>query len=146
MTRLAMSLRLGLVLGIAFTPLGCGGAQQQAAPPPSAAAPDPRVAPEEVVAKLTECVKRGAHRLTSTNYTVRFNVKADRDGQVSSVAVKDTILRDPEIETCMVNVLQGMTLPATIMAMRPAQPVAERAATPESRTLVGNPALIVGGV
>jgi hypothetical protein len=66
-----------------------------------------------------------------------FNVQASASGHVGAVEVKDSTLggHGHAVEACMARVLQGSTLPMRATAMQLA---------PESRTLIGTPALGAG--
>lgn len=140
-TRLALSLGLSLSLGFAFTPLGCGGKQKVVDYAPADGRPE---VPDGIKEELTDCVKRGVGRLSDSHYAIMFNVRADDDGDVSSVEIEDSLMGDRAIESCMRRALQGMTVPSSIRAMRSSRADGEGVVAPGSRALVGNP-LVLGG-
>jgi hypothetical protein len=96
-TRVALSLGLSLSLGFAFAPLGCGGKQKVV----DYAVADELTVPDEVKEQLTDCVNRGAGRLSDSHYAIMFDVRADDDGDVRSVEIHDSILGDRAIESCI---------------------------------------------
>jgi hypothetical protein len=130
--RLTSSIGLALGLGLTFTPLGCGSGQEFTVEPSHHAHEGPSV-PRATVAQLTDCTNEGAARLTDTSYAILFDVDVDVDGRVKGARVKDSLLGDRGIESCMVHALRGMSLPASIL--RRAGRV-----SPESRQYVGNAA------
>lgn len=76
-----------------------------------------------------------------------MDVTATEDGHVRGVSIKDSMLKEhPGIESCIVRVLRGMSLPSSVMAARPARRVSGGMVAPESRTLVGNPAAVAAPV
>jgi hypothetical protein len=142
LTKLASAIGLTLCLASPFAPLGCGSSQDFAVVHSRRASDGPE-APQATVAQLTGCAEEGAGRLTDTHYTVLFDVDVDEDGRVQAARVKDSIVGDRGIESCMVDALRGMSLPASIMGMRKSGRVSA-----ESRRHVGvaaAPALVALG-
>src|SRR5689334_23168813 len=108
-TKLAPLLGVVFSFGVALTPLGCDETLDAVPPPaspPSREYKNPE-APPGVEAALTACADEGVGRLKEKNYAVLFNVKATSEGHVESVAVRDSILGDEGIESCMVRVLSS---------------------------------------
>ncbi len=129
LAKLTASIGLSLCLGFAFLPLGCGGDPQPRRL--HAARADPTLF-EATVAGLTVCAAEGADRLTDTTYVIHFDVDANADGHVERASVKDSLIGDPGIESCMVHVLRGAALPGSIMRTR--------RVSPDSRRHMGNAA------
>jgi hypothetical protein len=110
-------------------PLGCGSRAAEIPRHVDSTRAGPTV-PGETVAALTACVEEGAARLTDTSYAILVDVDVDEDGHVEGARVKDSIIGDPGIESCMVSALRGMSLPASITRTG--------RVSPESRRYVGN--------
>jgi hypothetical protein len=126
------SMGLAFCLALTFTPLGCGGTQE---PGYRSTLPTPKgpTAPEATVTQLTDCTQQGASRLTDTHYAILFDVNVTEGSDVGMVKIRDSIIGDREIESCMVRALAAMPLPMSIMGMRSSQPV-----SPQSRGYMGN--------
>jgi hypothetical protein len=105
---------------------------------------DPTV-PETTVTQLSDCLQQGASRLTDTHYAILFNVNVNERGEVSMVKIKDSMIGDREIESCMVRALEVMSLPSSITAMRSLQPVSRRMPA-ESRAPMGTVMVFGAGV
>lgn len=88
-----------------------------------------------------DCAAEGASRLTDTHYAILFDVDAYSDGQVRAVKIKDSILRDAALESCMANALQSMSVPQSITARRSPGLV-----SPQSRRLSGNVVVLGGAI
>jgi hypothetical protein len=131
---------LAFCLSVTFTPLGCGGTQDTGYRP-TLPMPEGPTAPEATVTQLTDCTKQGASRLTGTHYAVLFDVNVTEGGDVGMVEIKDSMIGDRQIESCMVRALEAMPLPMSIMGMLPTQPV-----SPQSRGYMGNVWLLGGAV
>src|SRR5687768_10075287 len=97
--RLALSSGLTLVLGVAFMPLGCGGGLAHG---------DAEV-PEGVARRVRTCAVKHRTHLRSAEHSVRFDVTLASDGQVDSVALKDSTLGDEDLEDCMAGALQSLS-------------------------------------
>ena len=80
--RLALTLGLTLGLGFAFVPQGCGGVLPTAE------------VPESIAQRLRGCALDHRNHLGSTRNFVSFEVKFDSDGQVDSVALRESTLGD----------------------------------------------------
>jgi hypothetical protein len=103
--------------------------------------PEGPTVPEAIVTQLTHCTKQGASRLTDTHYAILFDVNVTKGGDVGMVKIKDSMIGDREIESCMVGALEAMPLPMSIMGMLPSQPV-----SPQSRGYMGNVWVLGGAV
>lgn len=139
-TRLFLSTAFTLSLGCSLA-LGCASTQEAAL---DSTSPTSQLseAPPEVVARLTACVNQGAARLTSTESSILLGVNVTEEGNVVSVNIKSSLLGDPGIESCMRRSFLGTSLPASVTGLR-ASPRAEGGTiTSESRSLVGNPAVL----
>jgi hypothetical protein len=112
-----LSMGLAFCLSLGFTPLGCGGTQDTGYRPTLPKREGP-TAPEATVTQLTDCTRQGASRLTDTHYAILFDVNVTEGSHVSMVEIKDSVIGDREIESCMVRALEGMSLPSSITAMR----------------------------
>jgi hypothetical protein len=60
-----------------------------------------------------------------------IDVTANEGGSVRGVKIKDSMLGDRGIESCMRGAFQGMTLPPSILASRSRHPVSEGQSTPD---------------
>jgi hypothetical protein len=138
-TKLTSAMGLALGLGIAFTPLGCGGSQEVGMELSHGAGEGPQ-APAETVAKITDCVNEAKARLTDTSYAMQFNVEVTESGHAGRVKLKDSSPGERRLESCIARALEGMTSPVPAMRLISQQPV-----SPESRGL-GQPlpAIAVG--
>jgi hypothetical protein len=136
-TRLALSAGLTLFLGFVFTPMGCGGAVAEFDPAIPVQA-DAEL-PEEVARQISMCAAEHKTHLGSAPHVIAFDVKLESDGEVDSVALRGSTIRDEELEACMAKALRSLTeddLPMRRSESDPRGPVA-----PESRTLMGQPQL-----
>lgn len=115
---------------------GCGGTQKIDV---TELGPEEPAVPEYVVKRLTSCAERGAARLTSKSYAILFDVNVDEDGDVGSVRIKDSMIDDRGVESCMADVLEDMSLHTAMRSSR-----SEGVTAPQSRALIGNP-LVLGG-
>jgi hypothetical protein len=134
---------LTLCLGPVFTPLGCGSSQDFTVEPPRRTHEGP-TAPESTVAQLTECAKRGALHLPDTNYAIIFDVDVTESGSVREAKVRESMIPDRGMESCMVRALEAMSVPGSIMAMRSSQRVSSGMVSPESRAYTGNIMALAG--
>ena len=135
--KLALSLGVTLALGFAFTPLGCGGSRKGV----GLAAPGQADAnvPEDIALQIRTCAAKRREHLGSVEHYFIFDVELDGDGEVDSVALQESTLRDEGLELCMVKALRSLNedaLPMHRSENRPRGPV-----SPESRTLLGQEAL-----
>jgi hypothetical protein len=136
-TRLTSCTGLALCVGLAFAPLGCGGSQEPSVEP-FHPAPEGPTAPEATVAKLEACASESAARLKDDHYAIVFDVDVTESGDVDRVKIRDSVIGDHGIESCMARALEAMQVPRTILRMLVAEPV-----SPQSRGAVGN-VLVVG--
>src|SRR5262245_30622859 len=131
--RLALSLGLTLALGFAFVPLGCGSSGE--AFTPLLPTHGDLGVPEGIARQITACAREHQAHLESAQHSVSFEVKLARDGQVDSVALRDSTLGDQELEACMASALRSLSadaLPMRHSHIRPQGPIA-----PESHALLG---------
>jgi hypothetical protein len=146
--RLALSTGLALSLGLAFMPLGCGTLEEPAYTPARslhdnrhANRHDDREVPEGVVKQLTACANQAPAGSTSSEpatHAIQFHVQATASGRIDAVSVKGSTLSDPDLEACMADALEGMTLPLQDLALRVSASAPRRPLAPESRGLVAN--------
>jgi hypothetical protein len=126
---LALSSVFALALGFAFMPLGCGSSGR------GPAHGDAEV-PEGVALRFRTCAVEHRTHLRPAEHSIRFDVKLANDGQVDSVALKDSTLGDQDLEDCMAGALRSLSvddLPMRRSESRPRGPVA-----PESRAVFGH--------
>src|SRR5262245_21713838 len=137
--RLTSSMGLALCLGLAFTPLGCGGSQGMGMESTHGAGEGPQ-APAEAVAQLTECANDGRARLTETAYDFQFEVEVTESGNAGRVKLRDSYPGERGLETCMIRALEGMPVPLSVSRMLSAQAV-----SPEARGPMGNVVVLAAG-
>jgi len=137
--RITASLGLALCLGLAFTPLGCGGSNYGGSNAwstrPGYAREEPPV-PPETFAAMTACVTeaKAKARLTDTVYALQFDVEVNEHGKAVLVKLRDASLpKEPGMEACLGDAMVGMTLPLSVLARMPR----ERVVSPASRGLEG---------
>ena len=126
--RFAVSSALIVALGFTFTPLGCGSSV------PAAAHGDAEV-PDGVARRFRTCAVKHRTHLRPAEHSVSFNVKLAKDGQVDSVALKDSTLGDEDLEDCMAGALRSFS--ADDLPMRRSDNRRRGPAGPESRALLG---------
>jgi len=132
---LALSLVFTLALGSALTPLGCGASGGGSAVP---ARGDVEM-PEGIARQVRTCAAQHLAHLGSGEQSIRLDVKLASDGQVDSVALRESTLGDDEVEVCMVRALRSLS--ADDLPMRRSENLPRDPAAPVSRALVGNHAL-----
>lgn len=138
-TRLLLAMGLGGFMGCSLTS-GCGGTKKVDYP----TLQEDAAVPEYVAKQLSSCAERGVARLKSSHYAILFDVELTEDGEVDAVKIKDSTLGDESIESCMVRVLRGMSLPTSVAGLRSSEPAYGGLVAPQSRALMGNPVVLVG--
>jgi hypothetical protein len=133
---------LPLCLGLSLVAPGCGSSQAFTVEPLHRVDEGP-TAPESTVAQLTGCAERGALRLSDTHYAIIFDVNATESGRVREAKVRDSIIPDRGMESCMVRALEAMAVPGSVMAMRSSHRASNGLISPESRGHTGN-VLVLG--
>jgi hypothetical protein len=131
--RLALPLGLTISLVSAFTPLGCGSSGEAFAPVGPTHG-DAEV-PAPVAQRLTACAREHRAHLESAEHSVSFDVELTNDGDVDSVAVKDSTLGDQDLEACMAGALRSLS--ADDLPMRHSGSVPRGPVAPESRAPLG---------
>ncbi|MDC3953039.1 hypothetical protein KEG38_04245 [Polyangium jinanense] len=96
--------------------------------------------PPATVARLEACAEHGAARLTDTHYAIMFDVDVTADGQVDKVEVRESLINDREIVSCMEDALHGMSLPGVVTSLRSSGPVYGGSVSPDGRAPMGHPA------
>ncbi|TKC90035.1 hypothetical protein [Polyangium fumosum] len=98
--------------------------------------------PAATVAALQDCAEHGAARLTDTHYAILFDVEVTGDGQVDKARVRESMIGDREIVSCMEDALHGMSLPGVVTPLRSSGTVygGGGSVSPEGRTPLGHPA------
>jgi hypothetical protein len=139
--RLTSSIGLALCLGLAFTPVGCGGSQEMGGMESSHRAGEGPQAPEATISELTDCANKGAARLKETSYAFQFDVEVTESGHAGRVKVRDSYPGDSGIESCMARALEGMTSPVPVMRL-----ISQQAVSPQSRGVMGIALPIAAGV
>ncbi|HVK68630.1 MAG TPA: hypothetical protein VM694_29425 [Polyangium sp.] len=69
-----------------------------------------------------------------------FDVDVAGDGQVDKAKVRESMINDREIVSCMEGALQAMSLPGVVTPLRSSGPVYGGSVSPEGRTPLGHPA------
>src|SRR5215813_5822913 len=113
MIKLTSALGLALCLGLAFTPLGCGGSQGMGVDATHGAGEGP-TAPDETIADLRACANEGSARLTETSYAFQFDVEVTESGQAGRVKLSDSYPGDRGLASCMARALEGMPVPLVV--------------------------------
>jgi hypothetical protein len=139
-TGLTSAMGLTLCLGLIFMPLGCGSSQDFTVESPRPTHDGP-TAPESTVAQLTECAKQGALHLADTNYAIIFDVDVTESGTVREAKIRESLIPDRGMESCMVRALEAMSVPRSIMGMLASQPVSR-----QSREYLGYVGALGGAV
>ncbi|MDI3281763.1 hypothetical protein [Polyangium sp. 15x6] len=138
-------LGLALGLGFVFTPLGCGSSPMGNPRPSHHGSHDGPSVPAATVAQLEDCAEHGAARLTDTHYAIMFDVDLAADGQVDKVKVRESLINDREIVSCMEDALHGMSLPGVVTSLRSSGPVYGGSVSTDGRAPVGHPAAAAAG-
>jgi len=94
--RRVSALSLSLALGLAFMPQGCGSGTPAAE------------VPGAVAWQLKTCAAKHSHHLGAGSYSVSFDVVFSNDGHVESLSLRDSTLRDEDLERCMASVLHSL--------------------------------------
>jgi hypothetical protein len=131
--RLALPLGVLVASGAAFVPLGCGSSQNGSG---SAVVGATDVdMPDGIALQIRTCAAN--HRLyeKSGKLAAVFDVTLASDGEVTSVAVRDSTLADESLEACMARALQSLS-ESDLRARRSADPPLG-SVTPESRGFLG---------
>ncbi|UQA58646.1 hypothetical protein [Polyangium aurulentum] len=133
--RLASSMGLAVCLGLAFTPVGCGGSEEVSYAPRHAGASDGPSAPASTVAQLEACAHGGVGSMKEgMYYAILVDADVGESGYVERVKVRDSDVAGQGIEACMVNALGAMQVPRYIVrGMFASGPV-----SPGSRGAMGN--------
>lgn len=98
---------LAVTAALGFTPLGCGssGARFGAA---GAGQGDAEI-PDGVAREIRTCAAKHMRHLSSAKHTVSFDVKLASNGEVDSVALRESTLGDEELELCMASALRSLS-------------------------------------
>lgn len=114
-------------LGLAVVPSGgCGSA------PPVVEMPSRFAEP------IQACTVMHEHHLTATDHMVKFDVGLV-DGQVDSIVLVQSTLADEELEACLASKIRSFTVDD--LPLRSTAHLERDLASPESRALLGNPAV-----
>lgn len=117
---------LGLALGL--VPLGCGGTQDDytVIEHPSVAAEVARShadeLPEEIRRPLITCIQHHAGSWSGRSFAVRYDAKANQDGVVQEVTLRNTTLPEGGLEGCLRQVIATMTVPEQALRKRSSGP------------------------
>ncbi|MBK9262131.1 MAG: hypothetical protein IPM54_20295 [Polyangiaceae bacterium] len=126
--KLALSLSFTVCLGLAFVPQGCGGVQHPVAD-----------IPEHVAAPIRGCAFEHTHHVRDADQIVKYDVTLDSNGQVETITLVDSTIGDEELEQCIAASIRSLT---QYDLLRPRSENFDRElAQPESRMLLGNPAV-----
>jgi hypothetical protein len=136
--RFTLAVVLTFCLGLAFTPLGCGGSQGGAAVSHPHGGEGPTV-PDATVSKLTACAEQGKRRLKEDMYALQFNVEVTESGHADRVKLKDSYPSDGAMESCIGGALEDMSVPAFVV-----QALLADADPPESSGNIGF-IMVLGG-
>jgi hypothetical protein len=131
--KLALSLSLTLASAFVFMPLGCGGSEGGHGPAfPKQGHAEP---PDRVKRQLENCTVAHRDRLGSAKHMVTFDVILASDGQVDTVSLRESTLRDEELEACMATALRSLS--EGDLSLRRSENRSRSPAAPDSRTLLG---------
>jgi hypothetical protein len=126
-SRFALSVGFLVSLGLTFVPSGgCGGAQPVAEMPVRFAEP------------IRACAVMHEHHLTASDHLVKFDVGLV-NGQVDSIVLVQSTLQDEELETCLARAIRSFTVDD--LPLRVSANLERDVASPQSRELLGNPAV-----
>lgn len=142
--RYASAMGLAGCLWHAFLPFGCGGGGLDHVQHASAGAG----IPDATLAELKACAEQAKERLKGT-YAFEFDFRASENGRADRVKLKDASPDDGGVASCMVDAIEGMRVPPSVLValLADAESKAEAAAaSPGARGLIANPlVLVVGG-
>ncbi|UQA61683.1 hypothetical protein [Polyangium aurulentum] len=116
LSRLASAMGLAVCLGLAFTPVGCGGSEEVSYEPRHAGSSDGPAAPASTVAQLEACAHGGVGGMKEgMYYAILVDADVTEGGHVERVKVRDSDVAGQGIEACMVNALGAMQVPRYIV-------------------------------
>ncbi|NUQ79415.1 MAG: hypothetical protein HUU21_38385 [Polyangiaceae bacterium] len=101
--RMALCSAVILAMGFAFMPMGCGGSGRGPAHGDAAL-------PEGIALRFRTCAVAHRTHLSSGEHSVSFDVKLADDGRADSVALNDSTLGDEDLEDCMADALQSLSV------------------------------------
>src|SRR5262245_20411938 len=139
----ASTIGLAGCLGLAFIPFGCGAGGLDRVQHPSGG---PGI-PDATLAELKACAEQAKGRLKGT-YAFTFDVKAFEDGRADRVKLKDASPGDDGVASCMVDAIETMQVPPSVLAglLADAESKANaEAVSPGARGLMGVAVVLVGG-
>lgn len=128
----ASSMGLTCLLSLALPALGCGSSG--GGPASTAAGQHDAEIPEGIALQLRTCAAEHEAHLGRGQHFVTFEVKLASDGEVDSVAIHDSTLRDDDLELCMAKALRGFSEDDLLLRRSDVGP--RRFVTPESRGLM----------
>src|SRR5690348_15793820 len=96
----ALALTFFVAVGFAFMPLGCGSSS-----PPAVSVPRDA----DLARQLQACAAEHEAHLGPTRQSISFDVHLTGDGDVDSVALRDTTVPDEDLEACMAHALRSLT-------------------------------------
>jgi len=127
--RFALPVGFLMGLGLAFVPSGgCGGVPPVADMPVGLAEP------------IRGCAVQHERHIEGSDHTVKFDV-ALVNGRVDSLALVESTLGDQELETCIATKIRSFTVDD--LPLRHSANLERDLAPPQSRELLGNPAVPV---
>lgn len=124
----ATALLLGLL------PVACAASDDYAVVPHSTAQ---LPIPEMTAAAIRSCALDTARQFTRNAYEIAFDVEVTRTGVIQSVKPKGKRLDDADLETCILQELQVMPIPASAVENRP-DPLISRNVPVHARGVMGN--------
>lgn len=101
--RMALCSALISAMGFTFMPMGCGGSGRGPAHGDAAL-------PEGVALRFRTCAVEHRTHLSSGEHSVSFDVKLADDGRADSVALDESTLGDEDLEDCMADALQSLSV------------------------------------
>jgi len=100
---------LAVCLGLAFTPVGCGGSEEVSYEPRHAGSSDGPSAPQSTMAQLEACAHGGVGRMQEgMYYAILLDADVTESGHVERVKVRDADIDDQGIASCMLDALRAM--------------------------------------
>ncbi len=121
---------VGLLLAVGS--FGCGGAQEDytvvSRPQETGAIDAAPVQRDEVELsaatrrQLKACIDQRAGQWTERSHAVQIDAKANERGGIQEVKLRDTTLRDDQVEICLLQAIAAMTIPEHALRLRSSRP------------------------
>lgn len=110
--------------------------QPETPPQPTEPASSERAVALGIVIALKNCVTTGVSRLSRHSYELSFEVEATPKGVIQEVKSKGSRLDDAQMEACMIDALEGMSV-RDFLPTEDSSPAMSKNVLPSSRSLIG---------